>query len=349
MIYRRAAIWCGLALIIVGAAGCTAVGPTGPSTAPAAVSTGGGPISPAASSPALASPLSSRTAPSGPAVIGPAPSSPAEIGPAPSKSTPSSTAVISSAAGVTAQASPGAVPVPSLPFVGVVGVNDPTCHSGKRPVVLLHGTFSTVASNFSVMVPSLSAAGRCVFALEYGHGGLAAVTTSAGEFAAFVATVRRVTGARQVDVVAYSQGGLVLRTGLRLDGLAEQVATAVLIAPSWNGTTAPLAGALPANFCPACADQVAGSPLLRKLDLGGDLDGDVRYAEVSTRGDTVVTPIGSQVPAGSPDRVRSIVAEDRCPRLVTDHVHLPGVAGVIHWVLAALATDGRPVPADLTC
>jgi triacylglycerol lipase len=216
-------------------------------------------------------------------------------------------------------------------------------------VVLLHGTFSTVASNFTAMVPALLAAHRCVFALDYGNGGIGAVTTSAAEFAAFVTTVRALTGAPQVDVVAYSQGGLVLRTGLRRNELADDVATAVLLAPSWNGTTSPLAGALPARLCPACADQVAGSPLLVRLAAGGDLDGAVRYAEISTSTDTVVTPIASQVPSGPADRVRSIVVQDRCPQLVTDHVHLPAVPGVIGWVVSALATQGRPSPADLTC
>lgn len=237
----------------------------------------------------------------------------------------------------------------ALPTVGVVGVNDARCRSSMRPVVLLHGTFSTVASNFSAMVPALRSAHRCVFALAYGDGGIGPVTTSAAEFAEFVRTVRAVTGARQVDVVAYSQGGLVLRTGLRLDGLADQVAIAVLIAPSWNGTTSPLAGALPASLCPACADQMAESPLLRRLAVGSDLDGTVRYAEVSTKGDTVVTPIGSQVPTGPADRVRSLVVQDRCPLLDADHVRLPSVPGVIGWVVSALAADGRPSPAELAC
>lgn len=238
---------------------------------------------------------------------------------------------------------------PALPSVGVLGVNEVSCRSASRPVVLLHGTFSNIASNFSALVPALLAAHRCVFGLDYGNGGTASVLESADQFAALVTTVRRVTGAARVDVVAYSQGGLVLRTGLRLVGLADQVATAALIAPSWNGTTSPLAGALPAGVCAACADQVAGSPLLRRLDIGGDLDGAVRYAEISTSGDTVVTPISSQVPSGPPDRVRAVVVEDRCPHLVTDHVRLPAVPGVIEWVVSALATGGRPSSTVLAC
>lgn len=236
-----------------------------------------------------------------------------------------------------------------FPPVDLAGVNVPGCRSAERPVVLLHGSFSTVRSNFSAMVPALRAAGRCVYGVDYGNGGIAAVTFSAGQAADLVSTVLASTSAETVDVIAYSQGGLVLRTALRLNGLANKVATAVLIAPSWNGTTSRIASSAPAALCPACADQVAGSPLLRRLAAGGDLDGTVRYAEISTRADDVVTPVSSQVPAGPADRVRSVVVEDVCPALVTDHVHLPAVRGVIGWTVAALNTDGRPPTTALTC
>jgi triacylglycerol lipase len=216
-------------------------------------------------------------------------------------------------------------------------------------VVLLHGSFSTLASNFAALVPVLQASGRCVYGLEYGHGGVGAVRDSAAAVTGFISTVRRITGAGRVDVVGYSQGGLVLRTALRMDGLAPAVRVAVLIAPSFHGTTSPLARALPASVCPACADQVAGSALLRQLATGGDLDGAVRYAVVTTADDTVVTPVSSQVPDGPPDRVRSISVQQACPGTHVDHVALPAYPGVVHWVVAALDADGRPAAGALTC
>lgn len=199
------------------------------------------------------------------------------------------------------------------------------------------------------MAAALVASGRCVYGVNYGDGGVTSVTASAAQAAALVAAVLIDTGARTVDVIGYSQGGLVLRTALRLNGIGGQVATAVLIAPSWHGTTSRVAASVPAALCQACADQVAGSPLLRRLAAGGDLDGSVRYAEISTRTDIVVTPVESQVPDGPADRVRSVVVENVCPALVTDHVRLPAVRGVIAWTVAALNTDGRPPAAALTC
>ncbi len=150
-------------------------------------------------------------------------------------------------------------------------------------------------------------------------------------------------------MVGYSQGGLVLRTALRLDGLAPDVATAVLIAPSFHGTTSALVAAVPTAACPACTDQRAGSDLIAELDRGGDLDGDVRYAVLSSREDTVVTPVESQVPRGPADRVTALVVQDQCPGERLDHLGLRGDAGVISWVVAALTTSGRPSPETLAC
>ena len=286
--------------------------------------------------PALSEPAMPDPAMSEPVVSEPVMSEPSTVPlstPPPSRSLPTTAATT----------------VTGLPAVDLAGVNVAGCTSAFRPVVLLHGSFSTVGSNFSALVSSLRSGGRCVYGVNYGNGGIAAVASSAGEAADLVAAVLADTGAGAVDVIAYSQGGLVLRTALRLDGLAGEVATAVLIAPSWNGTTSPAAAAAPAALCPACADQVAHSPLLQRLGAGGDLDGSVRYAEISTRADVVVTPVSSQVPAGPADRVRSVVVETVCPALVTDHIQLPAVPGVIAWTVAALQTDGRPPDTALTC
>jgi triacylglycerol lipase len=237
----------------------------------------------------------------------------------------------------------------AFPDVHLPGVNDPNCTSSDRPVVLLPGTFSTVAGNFGALAAALQADGRCVYGLNYGLGGVAPVRDSAAAAAGFVDDVRRATGADQVDVVAFSQGGLVLRTALRLTAPAPAVGTAVLIAPTFHGSTSDLLTGVPAAACPACADQTAGSPLLTELNAGGDLDGDVRYATISSRDDTVVTPVGAQSPVGPDDRVRSLIVQDRCPDLRLDHLDLPGDPGVIGWVRQALATDGRPDPSAYRC
>ena len=75
-------------------------------------------------------------------------------------------------------ATPSRIPSP-LPDVHVPGVNDPSCRSAERPVVLLPGTFSTVQSNFTALAAALQADWRCVYGLNYGLAGVAPVRDSA--------------------------------------------------------------------------------------------------------------------------------------------------------------------------
>lgn len=227
-------------------------------------------------------------------------------------------------------------PAEAWPDVGLPSVNDPTCADGRPPVLLLHGTFSTAATDFRPLAQGLTTAGRCVFALDYGQWGTAAVADSVTVVAAFTQRILIATGSEQVDVVGYSQGGLVLRTALRQDGLAPVVRTAVLIAPSFHGTELTGLDGVPVPFCAACQDQLAGSDLLTELDRGGDLDGQVRYSVLSTERDDIVVPVPSQVPEGPADRVRSWTVEELCPGLVTDHVTLPRTSAAVSWVTSAL-------------
>ena len=83
---------------------------------------------------------------------------------------------------------------------------------------------------------------------------------------------------------------------------------------------------------------VVGSDLLERLNAGGDLDGAVRYAVVSTRADQYVTPVESQVPDGPADRVVSI-ARRRVWQVQTDHIAILGLPGV------ATGWRTRPAPA----
>ena len=236
--------------------------------------------------------------------------------------------------------------------MGLAGVNNPDCRSDDPPVLLLHGTLSTPRSNFGTLAPALQAAGRCVYAIEYGvrfgYGGIGPVRASATQVAAFARQVLEVTGADQLDVVGYSQGGLLVRTMLRYDLDPALVRVAVLVAPSFHGTTSPITTNIPSGLCPACEDQTVGSALLTDLAAGGDLAGAVRYAVLSTRNDVVVTPVSSQVPVGPADRVTSTIYEKHCSP-GTDHVQLIGLRATARWVIGALGSDGRPTGADLGC
>ena len=94
------------------------------------------------------------------------------------------------------------------------GANDWSCQPSEDhpyPVVLVPGTFESMAKNWSTLSPRLKNQGYCVFALNYGEtNGLDAtgpVAESAKELAPFVDAVLAATGAKKVDLVGHSQGG----------------------------------------------------------------------------------------------------------------------------------------------
>jgi triacylglycerol lipase len=266
--------------------------------------------------------------------------------PAPSSASSASTSTSNPGSTDTSSSTP--VPVPGSD-VDLAGVNEPGCVSTEPPVVLLHGTFSTIAVDFPVLVAALTAAGRCVYGQNYGFYGSGPVRDSAEATAAEIRSVLADTGATQVDVVGFSQGGLVLRTALRFDGVSGLVRTAALISPSFHGTTSPLIDSLPGNVCGACADQKAGSALLTELAAGGDLDGAVRYATAVVSTDVIVTPWQSQLADGPAERVRSVVLDRRCPGISVRHQDMALVPAVAVWVTLALARGGDVVGDDLVC
>jgi triacylglycerol esterase/lipase EstA (alpha/beta hydrolase family) len=242
----------------------------------------------------------------------------------------------------------------ALAAPGVPGANNWSCEPSAahpRPVVLVHGTFATGSNNWLVASPALASHGYCVFALTYGtrpgtplFGGIAPVADSAGQLATFVDGVLAATGARQVDLVGHSQGGMMPRYYLRFLGGADKVHTLVGLAPSNHGTTvdglATLAAAFPGalgllgSACPACTDQFVGSALLRKLNAGGDTVPGVSYTVIATRFDEVVTPFTSQFLSG--DDVRNVTLQRLCGIDISEHVAIAADPVALHEVLNAL-------------
>lgn len=103
------------------------------------------------------------------------------------------------------------------------------------PVVLVGG-YASMAQSLEPLAASLRADGfRNVFVFEVPNNGLADIHHSAQRLAAFVADVRRRTGARRVDIVAHSAGGVVARTWAQLHGGARSLDRLVTIATPHHG------------------------------------------------------------------------------------------------------------------
>jgi len=227
------------------------------------------------------------------------------------------------------------------PTASPPGANNWSCKPSAahpRPVVLVHGTFENMADNWQALSPLLYDNGYCVFALNYGaYAGSGSVgidatgpiEDSASQLSAFVRKVLAATGARQVDIVGHSQGGMMPRYYLKFLGGATYVHTLVGLAPSNHGTTLDgiftLAADIPGSSalltdCPACQEQDAGSAFLTKLNAGGDTVPGVDYTVIESENDEVVTPYESAFLSGP--EVTNIDLQKQCSLDQGEHLSM---------------------------
>ncbi|MGN6258846.1 MAG: esterase/lipase family protein [Solirubrobacterales bacterium] len=229
------------------------------------------------------------------------------------------------------------------PTASPPGANDWSCQptaAHPRPVVLVHGTFADMSDNWQALSPLLKNNGWCVFALNYGSYagsgaigvyGTGEIRNSAQELSAFVDQVLAATGAKEVDLVGHSQGGMMPRYYLKFLGGAEKVHTLVGLSPSNHGTTVDGIGLLARFFpggeqftgalCPACEEQIVGSSFLAELNSGGDTVPGVEYTVIQTRYDQVVTPYTSAFLSGP--NVRNVLLQNQCVLDLGDHLSMP--------------------------
>jgi triacylglycerol lipase len=225
------------------------------------------------------------------------------------------------------------------------GSNDASCKPTAAhpfPVVLVPGTFEN-QSMWTGVAPQIKAAGYCVFSLDYGNNATGDIPTSAGQLGSFVDQVLAGTAASKVDLVGHSQGGMMPRYWMKFDGGASKVDDLVGIAPSNHGTTNPLA-APAGSFCPACAQQAAGSAFITTLNAGGDIQSGPSYTVISTRYDEVVTPFQSQALSGPSSQVTNVVLQNKCPFDISEHLTIPNDPATMQWVLNALGRSGPANP-----
>jgi triacylglycerol esterase/lipase EstA (alpha/beta hydrolase family) len=254
-----------------------------------------------------------------------------------------------------AQGSPSASPP---------GANNWSCKPSAahpRPVILVHGTFENMSGSWQALSPLLYDSGYCVFALNYGsyegsgQFGIYAtgdIAQSAEQLASFVTQVLAATGARKVDLVGHSQGGMMPRYYLRFLGGAKTVHTLVGLAPSNHGTTldgiftlANLLGVGSAFgfHCPACEQQEAGSAFLAKLNAGADTVSGVHYTVIESANDEVVTPYSSAFLSGS--NVTNTLLQGQCILDQGEHLSMPYDHIAARDVLNALDPAHKVAPA----
>lgn len=240
-----------------------------------------------------------------------------------------------------------------------LGANVP-CHPSAAhpyPVVLVEGTFASMYNSFEAISPDLANNGYCVYAFNYGQtipfSGIYAtgdIAASAGQLATEVNHVLAVTGASKVDLVGWSQGGMMPRYYINNLGGAAKVNMLVGLAPSNYGTTldglqqlvtqlgaAGLVTALLSVTCPACTEQLQGSAFLTALNKAPTQPG-VRYVVIETTHDEVVTPYTNAfLPAGP--SVQNITLQTQCQQDASDHISIAYDSNALQDMINALGPD----------
>jgi triacylglycerol esterase/lipase EstA (alpha/beta hydrolase family) len=239
------------------------------------------------------------------------------------------------------------------------GANVPCTPSAAHPypVVLVEGTFSSMYNNFGAISPDLVNNGYCVYAFNYGQTipftefhAMGDIRTSAAELSTEVNNVLAKTGASKVDLVGWSQGGMMPRYYINDLGGAAKVNMLAALAPSNYGTTVDglttlvtdlgllgLATGLLSIACEACDQQLQGSSFLTSLNQTPTVPG-VKYVVIETADEDVVTPYTNAFLPAAPN-VQNITLQNQCPQDASDHLSIGYDSNALQDVINALGPD----------
>jgi triacylglycerol lipase len=206
------------------------------------------------------------------------------------------------------------------------------------PVLLVPG-YGGSAASLQGLAGRLRGAGRDVTIVDLpdrGQGDLGAQADALGS--AVDAVVAR-TGARAVDVVGYSAGGVVARLWATEQAGSGQVRRLVMLGSPLHGTDVARLGTLVSGTCPQACQQLApDSAVLSRLDAEPLPAGAVALS-LWTASDEVVQPPTSSVE----EDLASPSVQSICPSSTVNHGGLPSDRVVQSMVLEALGTG--PIPA----
>lgn len=220
----------------------------------------------------------------------------------------------------------------------------------RPPLLLIHGTALDTESNFSWnWIPALEADGRPYCTLDLVDFGLGDIQDSAERVVFAIREMARLSG-RQVQIVGYSQGGLVPRWALKYwPDTRALVDDLVTLSGSHHGTVVATPICV-APCAPSIWQQDANSNLLAALNANGvETFLEVDYTSIYTRTDEVVFPnlfpdSASSALRNGGDNVVNIPVQSICPAQPAEHL-LIGTSNPLAWRLALDALD-HPGPAD---
>lgn len=212
------------------------------------------------------------------------------------------------------------------------------------PVLLVPG-YGGDARSFDVLLAAFRAQGRPASVVTLPGEGTGDLRAQAAVVDAAVRAAEA-AGARSVDLIGYSAGGVVVRLWSHsYDGAGRARRIISLGSPQHGTQLAGLAAALVPGACPlACQQLAAGSDVLQSLNRGDETPDGPRWVSLWSAADEVVTPPDTASLAGALDvPLQSVCADD-----TARHSDLPRDPLVVGLVLRAVGVaEPQPVgPTD---
>ena len=228
--------------------------------------------------------------------------------------------------------------------------NGPLRGLAQDPILLVPGTGLTPQVNFSWNY--LRAFDRlgyrwCAVTLPQDATGDIQV---AGEYVVSALRTMAKQSGRQVDVLGYSQGGMVPRWALRFWPDTRSLVDDVIgLSPSNHGTVVADAACSARPCTPANHQQASQANFMRALNSGAETFAGIDYTVAYTRSDEIVVPNAGPTPSsavyGGAGRVTNIALQDVCPTDTADHFAIGSYDAVGFAIVAdALVNDGPAVP-----
>ncbi len=216
----------------------------------------------------------------------------------------------------------------------------------RNPVLLVHGTNLTAEGNFSWnYARDFAARGWAHCLLDLPGYGLEDIQV-AGEYVVYALRRLAAESGRRVDVVGYSQGGMLPRWALRFwPDTRALVENLVGLAPSNHGTV--LAHVTCSGDChPAHHQQAASARFIEALNSGTETFAGIDYTVVYTRYDEIVVPNLDDSGASSlrtgDGTIANIALQDVCPTNTAEHLAIGSYDAVAHALVVDALTHAGP-------
>ncbi len=220
----------------------------------------------------------------------------------------------------------------------------------RDPVLLIPGTTLTPEVNFGWNYePAFQRLGWPYCALTPPDHAMSDIQVSAEYVVSALRTMHRVAG-RPVDVVGFSEGGMISRWALKFwPDTRSDVADVVGIDPSNHGTLDAYPGCA-AGCAPAVWQQRTGSRFLAALNAGQETYAGIDYTQIYSLDDEIVVPnlppaASSALTTGA-GRISNVAVQQVCPLHVAGHLAMGSIDPVGYaLVLDAITHDGPADPA----